>query len=112
MARYIDADIMEYDVLHLDIDVAEHKCKDYESYINGANQFRHQVKVALRHTPTADVQEVKRGKWKIKQDDYDCEYMKCSCCKEEFYPVDADTVDTTPNYCPNCGADMRGAKDE
>jgi ribosomal protein S27AE len=31
----------------------------------------------------------------------------CSCCKEEFYPVDEDTVDITPNYCMNCGADMR-----
>ena len=27
-----------------DIEVAEPKCKDYESYINGANQFRHQIK--------------------------------------------------------------------
>lgn len=52
------------------------------------------------------------GEWKIKQDDYDCEYMMCSCCKEEFYPVDEDTVDTTPNYCPNCGAIMNGGKEE
>ena len=55
-----------------------------------------------------DVVEVKHGKWVINRDDYDCEYMMCSCCKEEFYPVDADTVDRTPNYCENCGADMRG----
>lgn len=47
------------------------------------------------------------GEWVIKTDDYDCEYMMCSVCKEEFYPADEDTVDTTPNYCPNCGARMR-----
>lgn len=50
------------------------------------------------------------GKWKIKTDDFDCEYMMCSVCKEEFYPVDEDTVDTTPNYCPNCGAKMKGGE--
>ena len=55
---------------------------------------------------TADVVEVKHGEWKIKTDNYDCEYMMCSCCKEEFYPAEADTVDTTPNYCMNCGAKM------
>jgi hypothetical protein len=68
------------------------------------------VRQAIAQTPTADVEEVKHGKWKIKCDDYDCEYMMCSCCKEEFYPVDEDTVDTTPNYCPNCGAKMDGGK--
>lgn len=57
---------------------------------------------------TADVVEDKHGRWEIKTDDYDCEYMMCSCCKNEFYPFDADTVDTTPNYCPNCGAKMDG----
>lgn len=48
------------------------------------------------------------GEWIIKTYEYDWEYMMCSVCKEEFYPVDEDTVDTTPNYCPNCGAKMKG----
>ena len=61
---------------------------------------------------TADVVEVKHGKWKIKRDEYDCEYMMCSCFKEEFYPAYDDTVDTTPNYCMNCGAKMDGGKAE
>lgn len=38
------AEELEYFVLNEDIEVAEPKCKDYESYINGANQFRHQIK--------------------------------------------------------------------
>lgn len=50
--------------------------------------------------------EQKYGQWKILIDDYDCEYMKCSVCDEEFYPVDEDTVDNVYNYCPNCGAKM------
>ena len=49
---------------------------------------------------------VRHGHWTIKTDDYDCEYMMCSCCREELYNGDEDTIDTTPNYCPNCGAKM------
>jgi DNA-directed RNA polymerase subunit RPC12/RpoP len=62
----------------------------------------------INDIPKADVVEVKHGKWIIKTDDYDCEYMKCSCCGQEFYPTDEDTVDKTPNYCPDCGAKMDG----
>lgn len=46
------------------------------------------------------------GQWDILTDEYDCEYMICTACGEEFYPVDEDTVDMTYNYCPNCGAKM------
>jgi hypothetical protein len=64
------------------------------------------VLILLEEADDADVEEVKHGEWEIKTDEYDCEYMMCSVCKEEFYPADADTVDITPNYCPNCGAKM------
>jgi hypothetical protein len=68
--------------------------------------------IRTKSTPAADVVEVRHGEWEIKTDDYDCEYMMCSCCKEEFYPVDEDTVDATPKYCPNCGAKMDGKRKE
>lgn len=92
-------------------------------YLCNANDFNRLTLLTIAETidkiygkydsrPLADVEEVKHGEWKIKTDDYDCQYMMCSCCKEEFYPVDEDTVDTTPNYCPNCGAKMDGGKKE
>lgn len=56
--------------------------------------------------PTED--PVKHGKWEIKLDDYDSEYMMCSCCGAEFYDGDYGTVDIQHNYCPNCGARMDG----
>lgn len=50
------------------------------------------------------------GQWEIFTDEYDCEYMLCTACGGEFYPVDEDTVGMTYNYCPNCGAKMKGSK--
>lgn len=43
------AEDLEYFVLNEDIEVVEPKCKDYESYINGANQFRHQIKNGINN---------------------------------------------------------------
>ena len=95
MARYIDADRTKTELL-------ENAVRIYDTQ----NMSTEDVMYIIDEQPTADVAEVKHGKWIIKTDEYDCEYMMCSVCKEEFYPVDADTVDTTPNYCPNCGAKM------
>ena len=43
------AEEFKYFVLNEDIEVVEPKCKDYESYINGANQFRHQIKNGINN---------------------------------------------------------------
>ena len=43
------AEELEYFVLHEDIEVVDPKFKDYESYINGANQFRHQIKNGINN---------------------------------------------------------------
>ena len=43
------AEELEYFVLNEDIEVVKPKCKDYESYINGANQFRHQIKNGINN---------------------------------------------------------------
>ena len=63
----------------------------------------------LNSIPTEDAVEVVHGRWNIILSDYDdCELMKCSCCGDEFYDGDNDTVDSLLNYCPNCGAKMDG----
>jgi len=54
----------------------------------------------LSAVPAADVRENVRGHW-IKRKNW--LNAVCSCCSfEEKYPR---------NFCPNCGADMRGEKD-
>lgn len=51
---------------------------------------------AISRVPTADVVEIKRGKW---------EQGRCSECG---YDWGKDVpIASVPNFCPNCGADMR-----
>ena len=58
----------------------------------------------INSAPTADVVEVKHGKWK---NSGDCDW-RCTNCNEYFtldidmHPID----DCGMNYCPNCGAKM------
>ena len=48
--------------------------------------------------PAADAREVKRGKWKLEEEDFYSIFI-CSEC--------GDTCYWSANFCPNCGADMR-----
>lgn len=58
---------------------------------------------AIEDAPTAQP-ERKSGKW-IPHEDDDGEHYgdRCSVCGEWYVMLDGRT-----NYCPNCGADMRG----
>ena len=61
--------------------------------------------------PTADVRENVRGEWvtptekvySIDGEDITSAYKECNRCHKVY-------VRTNDNYCPNCGADMRGGK--
>lgn len=87
-----------------DFDFGEHSVECAVENIDNENYYRFIADALLANGVI--VQE--QGHWTINTDDYDCEYMVCSCCGEEFYNADEDTVDRTPKYCPNCGAKMNG----
>ena len=92
MSRHIDADKLIHD---LDYDVSCYPGGNDKSYIQVCD-----FKSMINGQPTADVVEVKHAEWKVDEThDYE---PYCSLCGHE--PIAGEKY----NYCPDCGADMRG----
>lgn len=101
MSRYIDADnlINELSAACMPI---------YEKGITGILGDNSSIADIINEQPTADVQEVKHGDWlKPGNDPIDNKQWICSECKgltETAYYCGHCYY----NYCPNCGARMKG----
>lgn len=72
------------------------------------------VAYAIGLLPCADVVERKRGEW-IRTFDRNIDgkewFMHCSVCKKSFLESEIYICGNyLPHFCPECGADMRGAK--
>lgn len=74
---------------------------DFDEYAS------HDVPNILRNMKATDVQPVKHGHWI----EVTPRHSKCSICDTTcliaVYPISKNA-----NYCPNCGADMRGDTNE
>ena len=96
MARYIDAD----DVL------TQKKPLEWQnSYEQGkVIGWNNAIDYIANFASTADVRENVKGEWKI----LDKHTVQCPVCNNtlDLSGVNAGRGDA--NYCPNCGADMRG----
>lgn len=71
-------------------------------------EVRSHCLVELELVPSADRpqgewQYVYSGKWM---------FRRCSCCEWTQTYDDSKYIGYRYNFCPNCGADMRGEKDE
>lgn len=60
------------------------------------------IKRYVEDMPSADVQPVKRGKWKHVAG----MNSKCSVCSHYFPVIEFDSRPFDINFCPNCGARM------
>ena len=63
-----------------------------------------------QYLPSADVVEVKHGKWIEQEDGFGDTYYDCSCCGESFCLIEGTPADNMYNFCPNCGS-YNGGKD-
>lgn len=74
------------------------KYKEDDIFTNAALGCRAALE-ELKSIPAADVREVKRGRW-VREDGL----FRCSICYELY--LDKYGF----HFCPNCGADMKGAE--
>ena len=73
-----------------------------------ARDTKNRILEVIREAPTLSPDDVRgTGKWIHTFDDIGT-YEKCSCCGKEYYcgPI------APFNYCPNCGARMKGVEDK
>ena len=61
------------------------------------------ITTMMQRVPAEDVRSVVRGEWICL---YDGNY-KCSACGA-WYAVELEPTEVEMNFCPNCGADMKG----
>ena len=104
MSRYIDADALKNKITELDGGCAVDGI--------GFDIYTCEVFELIDEVPTADVVEVKHGKNICDTVIGHCEF-KCSICGADALSVSCGSLDGGNfNYCPNCGADMRGGSND
>ena len=99
MARYIDAEMFAKRI---------NASPAFKNMAFEGELLQRVVLDLLDNAPTADVQEVKRGKWIYNTDDFTPK-MRCSVCGYNKPMVAGECIEQEPNdFCNKCGADMRG----
>lgn len=96
MPRYIDAEIFDKNLM-MEVYLA-----DDEDFTKAFVRGMELVKKAEEETPTADVREVRRGRWERTVPTTPKSYRRiCSACRGVAYMIGKKY-----SYCPYCGAKM------
>lgn len=112
MSRYIDDDETLKIIKKMLYETALNNFTTDRKFADDCEEIaEHRLATWIGLVPTADVVEVKHGRW---IDDRLCttlggtyEVQRCSVCGEHYEEVGYDW-----NYCPNCGAKMDEREDE
>ena len=65
------------------------------------------IAVLSEHLPSAQP-ERKTGRWLEREDYEGSYYYDCSVCGNSWTTIDGTPQENGMNYCPNCGAEMKG----
>lgn len=65
----------------------------------------------VQNLPAADVRENVKSKWVTVEDWDGDEHYRCFACGIEWFLEAGTPNENNMNFCPNCGADMRGDTD-
>lgn len=114
MSRMIDADALIDGYKHMGYDPSEHPEESYmEGWCKGFNSAVNHCIHHVIHAPTIE-SERKTGEWIIRDNPGTGWFrVTCSECGEDVTSV-IPLIGFFPdckalwNYCPDCGADMRG----
>ena len=77
----------------------------YNTLLKTGNK-EHPLEWAVTHSQidkTPTIEWRKMGEWLFPYGDK--KYKRCSVCERDYY-----SIPHTSNFCPNCGADMRGER--
>lgn len=85
-----------------------------EQYRCGRGEYSRMVDVwHIDNAPTIEAAPVRYARWEpVSLDDQYEGCFKCSACKVEQYFGSGYPSYYDGSYCPNCGASMKGMKDE
>jgi hypothetical protein len=105
MARYIDADLLSVPVEF----VKNHIIVGVSDFLSGYFKVLDAMLEFVAKIPTADVAEVRHGRWK-EHFSFGCWHYDCPFCDDGYATKEKDK--TPPNFCQNCGAKMDGKGDD
>lgn len=103
MPRYIDVEKIS-DLFDVEYKSTKKLIEQGETHLNNLAEGFFEAYLVTQKIPTADVKEVKHGKWEECGKLEGKTVLKCSQCSQGI------TERFSPKYfyCPNCGAKMDG----